>query len=107
MEIIGICRYVEILRNVSEVLVGRRSHLHYFTKCFSFLLCLCCPHTCVEICGLLLKEVVRHHAELKACSATEEEYRVTLWNVEEFLEESYRFVNYWLEIFSAVAYFHE
>ena len=107
VQIVCICWNLKVAWDVSEVLVGRRSHFHHLTECLGLLLCLGSPNTRVQVGSLLLQEVVGNHAEFKACTAAEEEHGVALRNVEKFLEESNCLVNYWLKILSAVANLHE
>ena len=107
MQIIGICRDGEILRNIREVLILAGCHLHHFSKEAGFLLGLRCPHTSIQIGSLLLQQVVRHHAELQAGTSAKKQDRVALGNLKQLLEQSYGFVHDRLKILGTMTYLHQ
>ena len=98
MEVVGIFRNGISFRNIVEGGISRRGYLNRFTEGLSLLEGLLSPYTSVKISCLLHQEVVGHHSEMHAGTTTEEEYGVTLGNVENLLEEGYRLIDYRLEI---------
>ena len=82
VEVIGVRGNGEFLGDVGEVLVLAGSYLHDLAEELCFLLSLGSPDTRVEVGRLLLEEVVGDHAELQACTATEEQHAVTFGDVQ-------------------------
>ena len=107
MEIIHICRYCIIFRNISISVFFGRSYFNCFTECLRFFQSFFCPCTCIKICSFLFKEIIRNHTELHTCSSTQEKYRIPFRNIQKFLKQGNSLVYHRLEVFSAVTDFHQ
>ena len=81
MEIVHIGRYRIIFRNVSISGFSRRGNLYNLAKTFGFLHGFLCPHTRIEVSGLLFEEVERYHAEFQTCTTSQEQHRIAFRNV--------------------------
>ena len=107
MEIIRIGRHFVILRNIRVAILFGRSHLNRFAESLGFLHGLLGPCTRVQVSRFLFQEIIGNHTELQACTSTQEQYRVSFRNMQQFLEQRNRFIHHRLEVFRAVTDFHQ
>ena len=107
MEIIHVGRHFIIFRDISVAFFFRRSHLYCFAERFRFFQRFLGPSTRIQVSRLLFQEIIGNHTELHACTSTQEQYRVSFRNIQQFLEQCHCFIYHRLEVFSAVTDFHQ
>ena len=107
MKIIHICRNTILFRYKCIVCICRGSHFNHFSKSFCFFYCFLSPCTGIKIGSFLFEEIIGNHTEFHACSTSQEQHRITFWNIQQLFKQCHCFVYHRLEVFSAVTDFHQ
>ena len=83
--------------------VGALCHLYHLAEALGLFYSLLAPYAGVQISGFLFQHVVRHHAELQAGTASQEQYTVALRHTQQLLHQGLCLIHYRLEILGTVA----
>ena len=102
VEVVKVGRHVVELGIVHILVVLAAGHDLDVAKELGLLDGLVGPSTRINIAGFSFQEVVRHHAELQAGTAAQEEHLITLGDVEKFLEQGLSLVHDSLELLAAM-----
>jgi hypothetical protein len=107
VEVVGIGWDLVVFGDISVVGCCTGGNFYHFAKELGLFHGLTCPNTGVQIGGFLLQEVEGNVAKLRGSSTTEEEDAVAFGHLQEFFDKGNGFVDDGLEIFRAVADFHQ
>ena len=102
VHVISVLRNLVVRGDERVVLVRATGHFHCFAEALGLFECFLGPNTCVQVCSLLLQQIIGQHAELQACAAAKENDAVALRNAQQLFHQCFGFVHYGLEILGSV-----
>ena len=106
VEVVYISRHRVVFRDIGKTVFFGRSHFNGLAECLGFFQGLLGPCTGIEIRCFLFEEVIGNHAEFQTGTATEEEYGISVGNVQDFFKKGNRLIHHRLEILGPMADFH-